>query len=79
MKGGWGQNLNPEREIFFHFLIFLLRVHLHEILQKGYRKLREGGLSSGWSFIRVVSRQDGFSSGWSLISVVFNQGGLSSG
>ena len=39
----------------------------------------EGGLSSGWSFMRVVSHQGGLSLGWSLIRVVFHQGGLSSG
>ena len=39
----------------------------------------QGGLSSGWSLIRVVSHQDDLSSGWSLTWMVFHQGGLSAG
>ena len=44
----------------------------------------EGGLSSGWCFIRVVSHEGGVSSGWSLMRVIFirvvsHQGGISSG
>ena len=38
--------------------------------------LHKGGLSSGWSFIKVVFHLCGFSSGRSLIRVVFYQTGL---
>ena len=38
----------------------------------------QDGLSSGWSFIRVVSNQ-GLSLGWSLIRMVFPKSGLLSG
>ena len=34
----------------------------------------QGGLSSGWSIIRVVSHHGGLSSGWSLIWVVSHLG-----
>ena len=34
----------------------------------------QGGLSSVWSFVRVVSHQGGLSSGWPLIRVVYHQG-----
>ena len=37
---------------------------------------RQGGLSLGWSVIRVVCHHGGISSGWSFIRVVFQQGGL---
>ena len=40
--------------------------------------ISQGGLSSGWSLIRVISAKGGLSSGWSLIRVIFPQGGLSS-
>ena len=39
----------------------------------------QGGLSSGWSLVKVVSHQGGLLSRWSLIKVVSCQGGLSSG
>lgn len=46
------------------------------VLKEGWSVISEavhqGGLSSGWSFIRVVS------SGWHFIRVVLNQGSLSS-
>ena len=42
-------------------------------------RMGSGGLSAGWSFIRVVPHQGGPSSGWSFFRVVFHQGGLSSG
>ena len=48
------------------------------LLEKKRKSLKErGGLSSGWSLIRVVSHQGGLSSGWSLNKVVSHQGGLS--
>ena len=34
----------------------------------------QGGVSSGWSLIRVVSHQGGVSSGWSLLRVMSHQG-----
>ena len=33
----------------------------------------QGGLSLGWSLIRMVFHKDGLSSGWSFIGVVCNQ------
>ena len=39
----------------------------------------QGGLSSGWSLLKVVSPQGGLSSRWSLLKVVSPQGSLSSG
>ena len=56
-----------------HTPILLNRVISH---QGG---LYQGGLSPGWSVIRMVFHQVGLSSGWSLISMVSHQGGLSSG
>ena len=46
--------------------------------------MEEGGLSSGWSLLRVVFtrlvfRLGGLSSGWYFIRAVIHQGGLSSG
>ena len=39
----------------------------------------QGGLSTGWSFIRLVFHQGSLSIGWSFIRLVFQQGGLLSG
>ena len=38
--------------------------------------IHQGGLYSGWSFIRVVFTHADHSSGWSLLRLVINQGGL---
>ena len=56
---------------------FIIMVFLSGGLSSGM-VIRNGDLSSKWSFVRVVFHEDDLSALWSFIGMVFHQDGLSS-
>ena len=67
--------LSPIHKAVLTGLCFFVRDPLHRIMiffSFFFNVLKEGGLSPGWPFIRLVSAE------WSLIRVVSHQGGISS-
>ena len=70
--GGLSSNISSGLSPTWSLIMFLVKVVFDHIS-------RHGGLSSGWSLVKVVSNQGALSSGWSVMRVVPHQGGLSPG